>query len=127
MRLAINGLSSSVLLIWPPRKGRVGEIKRRGFAIKRQTQPRSMHLNSFIYTNRLLALVLAICYIQTSSLTKAATPVCGTIVNQTWHRTNSPYRVTCDIFVAGLTIEPGVVILVESNYVFEVAGVLKAL
>ncbi|MFO1498884.1 MAG: hypothetical protein U1G07_10915 [Verrucomicrobiota bacterium] len=53
--------------------------------------------------------------------------VSGTIVNQVWTSNNSPYRVVGDIQVAGLKIEPGVTVQFEGNYVFEVAGQLKAL
>jgi hypothetical protein len=53
--------------------------------------------------------------------------VSGTIVNQVWTSNNSPYRVVGDIQVAGLAIQPGVIVLMSGNYVFEVAGTLKAI
>jgi hypothetical protein len=56
-----------------------------------------------------------------------AKDVAGTIVDQTWTTNNSPYRVVGDIQVASLDIQPGVTVLFESNYVFEVAGRLKAI
>lgn len=56
-----------------------------------------------------------------------ATNVSGTIVNQVWTTNNAPYQVVGDILVAGLQIEPGVRVLFQGNYVFEVAGKLKAL
>ncbi|MCX6828274.1 MAG: T9SS type A sorting domain-containing protein [candidate division Zixibacteria bacterium] len=56
-----------------------------------------------------------------------STFVSGTIVNSTWTKANSPYCVTGDILIAGLTIEPGVLVEFQGNYVFEVAGVLKAI
>lgn len=56
-----------------------------------------------------------------------AVTVSGTVVNQTWIQANSPYVVVGDILVEGLTIEPGVLIHFQGNYVFEVAGVLTAL
>src|SRR5450759_311339 len=56
-----------------------------------------------------------------------ATDVCGTIVNQTWTSNNSPYRVVCNILVAGLTIQPGVTVIFTNNYTFEVAGKLRAI
>lgn len=56
-----------------------------------------------------------------------ATDVSGTIVNQTWTSNNSPYRVVGDIQVAGLTIKPGVTVTFASNYVFEIAGKIKAI
>jgi len=57
----------------------------------------------------------------------AETFVCGTIVGETWTKAGAPYVVTCDILVAGLTIEPGVQVLFSGNFVFEVGGVLTAL
>jgi parallel beta-helix repeat protein len=54
------------------------------------------------------------------------TNVSGTIVNQTWTKANSPYCVTGDILVAGLTIQPGVTVQFKGNFVFEIAGVLTA-
>ncbi len=55
------------------------------------------------------------------------TYVCGTIVSQTWTPAGSPYVVTCNIFVAGLTIQPGVKVVFNGNYVFEVGGTLTAI
>jgi hypothetical protein len=57
---------------------------------------------------------------------RAATPVCGIISGETWTSNGSPYRVTCDITVFGLNIQPGVQVLFENNYVFEVQGLLIA-
>ena len=59
-------------------------------------------------------------------VTNGGTDVSGTIVNQTWTTNNSPYIVTGDINVAGLTISPGVTVQFSSNYAFEVDGVLQA-
>jgi autotransporter-associated beta strand protein len=59
-------------------------------------------------------------------VTNGGTDVSGTIVNQTWTSNNSPYIVTGDIDVAGLTILPGVTVQFSSNYAFEVEGVLQA-
>jgi predicted outer membrane repeat protein len=56
-----------------------------------------------------------------------STFVSGTIINETWTSANSPYCVTGDIFIAGLTIEPGVKISFLGNYVFKVGGVLTAI
>jgi hypothetical protein len=57
----------------------------------------------------------------------ADTYVSGTIAGQTWTAANSPYRVVGDINVALLTINPGVTVFFESNYVFEVDGFLTAI
>jgi hypothetical protein len=53
--------------------------------------------------------------------------VCGNVINQTWIKADSPYRVTCDAVVSGLSIEPGVSVLFETNCVFRVAGRLTAI
>ncbi len=50
----------------------------------------------------------------------------GLIAGETWQKASSPYLINGDIFVASLTIEPGVVVKFIGNYVFEVAGPLKA-
>ncbi len=52
--------------------------------------------------------------------------VSGLIAGETWTKDKSPYRVTDDLQVALLTIQPGVQVLVESNKVFEVIGFLTA-
>jgi predicted outer membrane repeat protein len=57
----------------------------------------------------------------------ADTYVAGTIAGETWTQANSPYRVIGNIQVALLTINPGVTVLFESNYVFEVSGFLTAI
>ena len=54
------------------------------------------------------------------------TRVSGIISNEIWTQECSPYCVAGDIFVASLTIEPGVMVKFLGNYVFEVAGVLTA-
>lgn len=61
-----------------------------------------------------------------ATMSVAATNVSGLIVNGTWTQANSPYNVVGDIDVAGLTIQPGVQVVFQSNYNFEVDGVLKA-
>ena len=62
-----------------------------------------------------------------SSPSWASTNVCGTIVNGIWTPAGSPYLVTCDIFVAGLTIQPGVSVVFLGDYLFEVGGKLTAI
>ena len=57
----------------------------------------------------------------------ADTYVCGTIAGQHWTIAGSPYRVTCNVNVNLLTIDPGVVVIFQSNYLFEVDGILTAL
>ena len=54
------------------------------------------------------------------------TYVGGTIAGETWEKTGSPYRVTNNVFVALLTINPGVMVHFEGNYQFEVGGSLTA-
>ncbi len=53
--------------------------------------------------------------------------VSGVIVNQNWNSAGSPYVVTGDILVAGLSIDPGVSVLFAGNYVFQVQGILEAI
>jgi hypothetical protein len=55
-----------------------------------------------------------------------ATAVQGIIVNAIWTAANSPYEVVGNTYIAGLTIQPGVQVIFESNYVFEVDGTLTA-
>lgn len=44
----------------------------------------------------------------------------------TWTAANSPYIVTCDLNIAQLTVEPGVVVDVQANVVLSVSGRLTA-
>ncbi|MCP3918114.1 MAG: hypothetical protein GY711_21405 [bacterium] len=54
--------------------------------------------------------------------------VCGLIpVGEVWSLAHSPVRVTCDLILAGLTIEPGVEVLVTGNYEIVVDGYLRSL
>jgi hypothetical protein len=55
---------------------------------------------------------------------RAATPVSGTILDDHWTEASSPYLVTGDILVARLTIDAAVQVLVQGDYVIEVAGIL---
>ncbi len=55
------------------------------------------------------------------------TYVSGLIVNQSWTSAESPYVMTGDILIAGLTVYPGVEILAGGNYEFQVAGVINAI
>jgi uncharacterized protein (TIGR02145 family) len=53
----------------------------------------------------------------------------GGIVNGTWNSINSPYLIQGDIYIIGgdtLFIEPGVEIIFENNYIFDVSGCLIA-
>ena len=74
-----------------------------------------------------LFVILAVLMSSVEVIAQCKTTESGTIVNATWTKDQSPYCIDGDIFVAGLTIEPGVVIEFLDNYVFEVAGVLKGL
>lgn len=54
----------------------------------------------------------------------------GGNVNGTWDFTGSPYIITGDVYVYGgdsLTIEPGVEVIFQDNYLFEISGNLFAL
>lgn len=61
----------------------------------------------------------------TSSLF-GSSPVSGNMINQTWTKANSPYCVVGDIFVSSLTIEAGVRVVFQGDYLFEVGGILTA-
>lgn len=63
----------------------------------------------------------------TSSVFADTTFVAGNILNQTWTLSGSPYCVTDNIFVSLLTIEPGVRVLFQGNYLFQVNGILTAI
>jgi hypothetical protein len=76
-------------------------------------------------TTRLLALVTGMVF-GLALVASAQTQVSGLILNGTWTATNSPYQVVGNIQVAGLTIQPGVQVVFQSNYVFEVDGQIMA-
>ncbi len=58
----------------------------------------------------------------------AAIDACGTIAaGTTWTLADSPVNVVCDLQVAGLSVEPGVEVLVADDYEIVVAGVIQAL
>jgi predicted outer membrane repeat protein len=76
---------------------------------------------------RLFVLFLSIlCLVGMPRAGLADTYVSGVIAGQTWTAASSPYRVVGNIGVALLTINPGVTVFFESNYVFEVDGFLTA-
>jgi hypothetical protein len=52
--------------------------------------------------------------------------VSGTVVNQTWTLSGSPYVLTGEVLVASLTIEPGVTVVGDSTYSLQVGGTLVA-
>lgn len=53
--------------------------------------------------------------------------VSGQIVSQNWNAAGSPYVITGNIQIAGLSIDPGVNILVAGNFEIEVQGVIEAI
>jgi parallel beta-helix repeat protein len=61
------------------------------------------------------------------SINSFATDVEGTFSDSTWTKAGSPYHVVGDITVESLTIEPGVEILFDGNYNFEITGLLTAI
>lgn len=65
--------------------------------------------------------------IHATQVSADTTYVCGTIVSQNWTGAHSPYVLTCDVHVAGLTIEPGVRVVSRGNYLIRVDGVLTAI
>jgi hypothetical protein len=79
----------------------------------------------------LFGLVLFACLTLGGNLgVAAATNVCGTIIaDTTWTKANSPYVLTCSIFVMSgvtLTIEPGVEVRFNGNYSIEIDGTFIA-
>ncbi len=50
----------------------------------------------------------------------------GAIEDQVWTAESSPYCITGDLIVGLLTIQPGVTVLFEGDFVLEVGGALKA-
>ncbi|MBZ0263934.1 right-handed parallel beta-helix repeat-containing protein, partial [bacterium] len=61
------------------------------------------------------------------TLSNAQTEVSGTIVNEIWILENSPYLVVGDIQVARLTIQPGVSVIFEGDYHFDIDGAITAI
>ncbi|MEZ5082973.1 MAG: hypothetical protein R2750_05945 [Bacteroidales bacterium] len=55
------------------------------------------------------------------------TYVAGTIVNETWTINGSPYCATDDLFISGLTIDPGVEVLFLGDFAFEIGGMLTSI
>ena len=53
------------------------------------------------------------------------TEVFGLIDGQVWTAENQPYRVTGDLTVLDLTIEPGVQVLFSGQYRMDIIGILK--
>jgi len=72
-----------------------------------------------------LAIALFVCLFS-SQRGHASTNVSGAIITSTWTLANSPYVVVGNVNVAGLTIQPGVQVIFQSNYVFEVDGNISA-
>ena len=75
---------------------------------------------------QLARVVLCLMLISAMARTCMGTEKSGTIVGETWTKAASPYYITGDILVVDLSIQPGTSIYFDSNYVFEVAGVLTA-
>jgi len=72
-----------------------------------------------LITMCLIALLLTLLW----GSAKAATDVCGSInQGEAWSLADSPVRVSCDLDVASLTIEPGVEVHVTGDYEIVVAG-----
>ncbi len=55
----------------------------------------------------------------------SAAEVSGSIADQVWTQADSPVRVTADLFVASLTVMPGVVVEFAGNYSVTVNGILR--
>jgi len=57
----------------------------------------------------------------------AQTDVEGTITDQIWNSSDSPYHVIGDVEVESLTIEPGVTVYFDDDFHFDVTGSLEAI
>jgi len=75
-------------------------------------------LGIIIYAFMLFVPTLAIAQICTTTVPA------GTVVNETWTTTGSPYCVTGDIGVSLLTIEPGVEVLVDGLFQIEILSTI---
>jgi hypothetical protein len=75
---------------------------------------------------RSLALGVFAAWMSIIGVARADTDVSGDIFNQTWTLAGSPYVVVGNITAGGLIIQPGVQVICQSNYVFEVAAKLTA-
>lgn len=74
-----------------------------------------------------ITLWIALCALAAgASVLNAATSVSGVIADQTWTEAASPYNLTGDVLVGNLQIEPGVQVVAQGNFVFEVPGILDA-
>jgi predicted outer membrane repeat protein len=82
--------------------------------------------NNFFLSCTLLLLLLLASRFFAQAEASSGTNVSGTIDGETWSAANSPYNVTGDIDVVSLTIEPGVTVSLQGDYVFEVSGSLSA-
>lgn len=74
-----------------------------------------------LFNNMLFCIFLVNPYVYSDT-----TYVSGTIVNQIWSKSGSPYYVEGNINVASLTIEEGVKVVFLDNYKFEVSGKITA-
>ena len=73
-------------------------------------------------------LLVLMSMLATTADVSAATEVCGDIpAGETWSINDSPISVTCDIAIAALTIEPGVVVELLGDHTLVVSGVLRSL
>lgn len=71
---------------------------------------------------------LACLLVVASTNASAAIEVCGTIDNGArWSIEDSPVVVTCDLSVAGLTIDPGVEVQIAGEFQINVSGLIHAL
>lgn len=74
---------------------------------------------------KLIVSLLSVALTLLPDIGQTATSVSGIVAGQTWTSAGSPYRLTSDVFITGLTIESNVVVQAAGNYEFEVAGLLR--
>lgn len=74
-----------------------------------------------------LSAVILISFLNVNRAFSDTTFVSGQIIGQNWNVSGSPYVVTGNIQIAGLSIDPGVYILFAGNFEIEVQGVIEAI
>jgi predicted outer membrane repeat protein len=76
---------------------------------------------------RTMAMIMALIFVLFGTNMSNALEVCGLIEDGTvWGTADSPIEVTCDLNIAGLTIEPGVEVLLNGNYEIVVNGYIHS-
>lgn len=75
----------------------------------------------------LILVLVTLSFFNANRVMSDTTYVSGSIVSQNWNTAGSPYVVTGNIEIAGLSIDPGVTVLFGGNFEFLVQGVIEAI